>query len=52
MFSLFGRLFGKKAVDTVREIQIQDVELTDEEIEKMRDDEDYSDSASTTEEVN
>lgn len=52
MFSLFGKLFGKKAVDAVRGVQIHDIELTDEEIEKMRNDEDYSDSAPIKEEVN
>ena len=45
MFSLFGKLFGKKAVDVVRNIDIEQTDLTDEEIEKMRNDEDYSDSA-------
>lgn len=45
MFSLFGKLFGKKAVDAVRSIDIEQHELTDEDIAKMRDDDDCSDSA-------
>ena len=48
MFSLFGKIFGKKAVDAVRDLPISD--LTDKEIEKMRNDEDYSDDSSTEEE--
>lgn len=45
MISFFAKLFSKKAVDAIRDINIEDVELTDEEIEKMRDDDDCSDSA-------
>lgn len=44
MFSFLGKLFGKKVVDAVKELPLDD-NLTDEDIAKMRDDDDCSDSA-------
>lgn len=45
MFEFLGKILSKKAVDTVRSIPIRKTELTDDDIEKMRDDDDCSDSA-------
>lgn len=47
MFSFLGTLFSRNAIKAAKDMDksIKEIELTDAEIEKMRDDDDCSDSA-------
>lgn len=44
-FSLLGTLLSRNATKAIKDLHIEDVEITDEDIARMRDDDDCSDSA-------